>query len=377
DKDAEVYKFYINSLYVAITRSIKNIYLFEKQLNHRILQLLALKENNQPLQVSEEKSDMREWLAEADRLEGQGKYEQAEQIRAKMHGYAYISPEQLEQIKTLALDPDKKEAEVKKERKQLFQYASKRLMIDWIEQLAELGFHRAVLFMKEVRQDRKEYLKSCRLGRQGEVDRVIRKYGVDFPLSGQGPTGLMMALYHGQNELPGHFLKQKADINKRTGEGLLAVHYLLEGFFKNEFHKDLSMADLTILLKYWYAVRPSSLTIQTHLQRFSVSGHSMLFFLLICMRCLDEEVPSKVAFKFHDPATPDRDAAVFSMDMIMRFIIHVPDEVLPPYRKKRSYVNSILAMHEVDRDHPYNKQAFKRVDRGCYSLNPVLAIVDQ
>ena len=57
------------------------------------------------------------------RLEEQGKHEQAEQIRAKYLGYEYISAEQLEQIKLLALDPAKKEHEVKGQRKQLFQYA--------------------------------------------------------------------------------------------------------------------------------------------------------------------------------------------------------------------------------------------------------------
>ncbi len=108
DKDAEIYKFYINSFYVAITRSVKNIYLFEKEVNHAALELLSLKQITKPLQVAEQKSDKHEWLEEAKRLEEQGKYEQAEQIRAKYLGYEYISPEKLEEIKLLALDPAKK-----------------------------------------------------------------------------------------------------------------------------------------------------------------------------------------------------------------------------------------------------------------------------
>jgi len=42
DKDAEIYKFYINSFYVAITRAVKNIYLFESKIGHPILSLLRL-----------------------------------------------------------------------------------------------------------------------------------------------------------------------------------------------------------------------------------------------------------------------------------------------------------------------------------------------
>jgi hypothetical protein len=41
-------------------------------------------------------------------------------------------------------------------------------------------------------------------------------------------------------------------------------------------------------------------------------------------------------------------------------------------RKQRSYVNSILASHEEDRDNPYNKRLFKRVKRGSYIVNAAL-----
>ena len=61
DKDAEIYKFYINSLYVAITRAVKNIYLFETQVNHPILQLLHLQESKREIQVSESKSSQEFW----------------------------------------------------------------------------------------------------------------------------------------------------------------------------------------------------------------------------------------------------------------------------------------------------------------------------
>ena len=108
DKDAEVYKFYINSLYVAITRAVKNIYIFEKQVKHPALLLLQMQETKSEIKVVEVKSTLEEWLAEAQRLEDQGKIEQAEQIRAKYLGYEYLSLEQLEIIKQLALDPRKK-----------------------------------------------------------------------------------------------------------------------------------------------------------------------------------------------------------------------------------------------------------------------------
>ena len=73
---------------------------------------------------------------------------------------------------------------------------------------------------------------------------------------------------------------------------------------------------------------------------------------------------------FKAPERADMIAGEFSMDDIMKFVECIPDEILPPYRRQRSYVNSVLANHEIDRDSPSNKKLFKRTKRGCYILNP-------
>lgn len=370
DKDAEIYKFYINSFYVAITRSVKNIYLFEKQVNHPALQLLELNESKKPLQVVEQKSDKHEWLEEARRLEEQGKYEQAEQIRAKYLGYEYISAEQLEQIKILALDPAKKELEVKKERKQLFQYALAHHKIDWINQLAKLQFQRAMNYMRELRQDGKEYAKNCRLGRNEEVKRIIGKYGADFAIPDTTVTGLMLALHHAQDGVADLLLQSDADINIRSGKNLLPVDYLLQGFYKSTIYHQTFVASKNTLLKYWHLVKPSSIAVQFKRRRLDIGSQSMVFFLMICMRSIEHEIENRIKIKFHDGR--EETAGVFSMNDIMQFVECMPEEIMPQNRKQRSYVNSILSMHEVERDSPYNKQLFVRIRRGCYIVNPQL-----
>ncbi len=372
DKDAEIYKFFINSFYVAITRSVKNIYLFEKQVNHAALELLALKEMAKPLQVAEQKSDKHEWLEEARRLEEQGKHEQAEQIRAKYLGYEYISVEQLEQIKLLALDPAKKEHEVKKERKQLFQYALTHHKTEWIDQLAKLQFQRAMQYMKELRNDGKEYAKNCRLGRKEDVKRVVQKYGPDFAAPDTSLTGLMRALYHGQDAVTDLLLKSEADINIYDAKGLLALDYLLQGYYKNIIYRQPLLAGKNTLTKYWDVVRPSSIIVQENRRRLNISSHSMAFFLLISIRCIEHEMLEKITVKFADTTRPDVDTGMFTMDDVMKYVECMPDEILPAYRKQRTYVNSILASHEIDRDNPYNKRLFKRVKRGCYVVNATL-----
>ena len=372
NKDAEIYKFYINSFYVAITRSVKNIYLFEKQVNHAALELLSLKEMTKPLQVAEQKSDKQEWLEEARRLEEQGKHEHAEQIRAKYLGYEYIDAEQLEQIKIRALDPAKKEQEVKKERKQLFQYAITHHRINWIDQLAHLQFQRAMLYMKELRNDGKEYTKNCRLGRREDVRRVVQKYGPDFAAPDTALTGLMVSLYHGQDVVTGLLLQLEANVNKTDTKGLLAIDYLLQGYYKNVIYCQTFTAGKNTLLQYWHLIKPTSISLQEEKRRVNIGSQSMAFFLLICMRCINEEMANKIRVKFYDDVAKEMVTGEFSMDEVMKFVECMPDEILPLYRRQRSYVNSILSGNEIDRDSSSNKKLFKRTKRGCYILNPFL-----
>ena len=372
DKDAEIYKFFINSFYVAITRSVKNIYLFESQINHPALELLSLKEITKPLQVAEQKSGREEWLEEAKRLEEQGKFEQAEQIRAKYLGYEYISLEQLEQIKLLALDPSKKEQEVKKERKQLFQYAFTHHKIDWIDQLAKLQFQRAMLYMKELRQDGKEYEKNCRLGRKDDVKKVIVKYGPDFTMPDTSQTGLMIAIYYGQDNVVDLLLQSEAAINKQTAGGLLAIDYLLQGFYKTTIYHQALLANKKTLTKYWKNTMPSALVVRDQNRRLSVSTHTMAAFLVIVMRCIEKNLTARATIKFTEIVRNDYVFGAFNMEDILKFTECMPDEILPFYRKQRSYINQILASHEIDKVGPYNKKLFKRVSRGCYVINPFI-----
>jgi hypothetical protein len=52
------------------------------------------------------------------------------------------------------------------------------------------------------------------------------------------------------------------------------------------------------------------------------------------------------------------------VDDINGNIQHFSEAVIPQYRKKREYLLSILAKHEIDSNNPYNKKIFKRMGRG-------------
>jgi hypothetical protein len=371
DKDAEIYKFYINSFYVAVTRAVKNVYIFERLSSHPALQLLQMQETKAEISVKETHSTREEWLIEARRLEEQGKQEQAEKIRAKYLGYEYLSPEQLETVKALALDPAKKESEVKKERKQLFQYAINHRRYDWTEALAKLQFQRAILYMKELRAERREYEKHLRIGSKSKVEAVTQKYGIDFTC-GEGVSGLMLALQYGHTELALDLIDKGASITLSDDASRQAIDYLFNAYVKNKSSKQkhMQLAGEQILKHCWDKVAPQVIEYQYGKRLFRIGLHSMLYFLIVLIRNTADSRPSKTLIPPLDHNKSDYVMGTFCMSELEEFAAMMPDEILPPYRKKRTYINSIMAMNERDKDSPYCKAAFLRVERGWYVLNP-------
>jgi hypothetical protein len=370
DKDAEIYKFYINSFYVAITRAIRNIYLFESRIDHPVLELLQLRETKSDIQVAQVKSSREEWIEEARRLKEQGKFEQAEQILAKYLGYEYISQERLETICQLALDPAKKEHEVKKERKQLFDYAVHHQRLEWIEQLARLQLQRAVVFMKEVRHHRKEYAKNVRLGRLHEAMVTVKKFGVDFGTD-DGATGLMLALYHDQKTLAAELMQHGTSVLKRDNMECTASHYLLQGYYKRIIHKQQQVTSLETLKTFWYTARPPVVKYEIAGRRIQLNGHSMLYYLITLMQAMQNFQPNKIEFKSIKNENKRKILGAFQISDCINFANHIPEEILPEYRKKRPYISAVLATNEISqKDKSFCKYAFKRVQRGWYVINP-------
>lgn len=370
DKDAEIYKFYINSFYVAITRAIKNIYMFEGKIDHPIFTLLQLRETKSEIQVTQVKSSREEWLEEARKLKEQGKFEQAEQILAKHLGFEFINQEKLEVICKLALDPAKNENEVKKERKQLFEYAIHHQRLDWIEQLAQLQLQRAVVFMKEVRQHRKEYAKNVRLGKIRESMVTVKKFGIDFTTD-EGATGLMMALLYDQKTLVAELIKYGASISKRDHIGRNASHYLLQGYFKNILLKHQQVTSLSTLKLFWYGVRSSVVKYDISGRRYQVNGHSMIYYLITLMHAMQAFQPHKIEFKSTKHESKIMKVGTFHISDFIKFANHMPEDILPEFRKQRNYISAVLATNETSlREKSSCKNIFKRIQRGWYVVNP-------
>jgi len=123
DKSLEIYKSHINALYVAITRAVRNIYLIERTTGQRLFDLLDLQPSRDGLQLEKQDSSLDEWRMEAQRLELQGKQEQAEDIRnqilkQKPVPWKVLHGNSLEQLQQQAIEENNKKAKIT-----LFEYA--------------------------------------------------------------------------------------------------------------------------------------------------------------------------------------------------------------------------------------------------------------
>jgi hypothetical protein len=179
----------------------------------------------------------------------------------------------------------------------------------------------------------------------------------------------MLALHHGQNELTSELLKQNASIRHTGPNGWIAIDYLLQGFYKNTLLKYNQMATTQTLRQFWHLIKPSGVVMELDRLQLHLGGHSMLFFLLILMRTMQEMMPEKIKVTY--PNDKFVVVGAFNMDDFERLTSVLPDDMLPPYRKNRSYINSVLAGNEISRHaHPGCKMTFTRVKRGMYILNP-------
>jgi hypothetical protein len=86
------------------------------------------------------------------------------------------------------------------------------------------------------------------------------------------------------------------------------------------------------------------------------------------MRSVDEINQHKAYYRKGKPE--EIKMSCFPMDVIVTSAELIPDDILPPYRKNRQYLNSVLSSNEISRkEFPNCKMAFIRIERGVYVVN--------
>ena len=390
DHSLELFKFYVNALYVALTRAVDQLLLVESDTAHPLLQLLDLRTNDAISLAQQQASSQQEWAQEARRLELQGKQEQADAIRQNVlktqkPGWPVWDEAALQELLPKALQP----AQISnKPRQALLDYALWHGQSGWIHDLANASRFEPALqigrvmdsfsnrrYFPEQTQEVSQFM--CKklaavaerqrqpyAGRAfKDVLRQCDQFGVDHR-SYFNATPLMMAAQCGNVALVEALLARGADPRMHDHYGHSAWDYALERFLDDPAHSPHHLDALYPLLS------PPVLDVQTAGRLVRLERHQGEYWLLGVMlasykKLCSQAVPHPYVY---------RNLKGFCADHLMRQVERVPDSVLRPERRRRTYFNGVLSRAEVDSSYQPSRQLWLRTQNGYYMLNPELQL---
>ncbi|MFW5823138.1 MAG: UvrD-helicase domain-containing protein, partial [Tangfeifania sp.] len=360
DKSLDAYKFYINSLYVGITRSVKNLYILESSSKHTILSLLGLVETKEKINIKEEVSSLEEWNEEARKLEMQGKKEQADEIKKnilelKKPDWEPITRESLGKLKENALDPDFYN---KKAKDLLFMYALLYNDHDSISRLAGLKYKRAEHPEYERNTINRKYYSNYNNDNVKGVEQEIRKYGVNYR-DQFNLTPLLAAAENGSVRILNFLLDQNADTDVMDNNGRNPFRVAINKLY-------FSPQSITKLENIFSRILTNSVRIKVADRMVKIPNRKMEYFLLNIFMALQDAI-------INNSRGPWEEEGVKATDL-EKVIAPYSERIMPDYRKKRNYISSLLAKNEINSNNPYNNGLFLRIERGYYCLNPNLAV---
>jgi hypothetical protein len=360
DKSLEVYIFFVNALYVALTRATANIYLIESDTEHPLFKLLELTPAGQLL-VDAKQSSLEDWQREARKLELQGKQEQVDAIRRDILRQRPVPWPVFDQAKTteLLIKVFRERAPGGKPRQQLLDIAccyDLPTLANWLARDAEMDA--AKLFARQRESlGRKSYAAYFSKNVK-EILHQCTSHGIEHRLQ-MNQTPLMAAAAAGNVALVEALLERGADPQNVDHFGCNALHWPMREAFNDPAFAKGPFSTLYELLA------PPSIDVNTSERLVRVDQRHSEYFLFQTFWVL-----FKSLFAHDRP----HDLAALETQTILDAWENLPVAAVGKERKKRPYLSGVLARNEVSRDYAYNRCLFKRRAFGRYQFNPALSV---
>ncbi|MBI3372477.1 MAG: hypothetical protein HY017_12090 [Betaproteobacteria bacterium] len=359
DKSLEIYKFFINALYVALTRAIKNLYVIESDTAHPLFALLDMAVGE--VKVDAKQSTLEDWQKEARKLELQGKQEQADAIRRTILKHTPVPWPVFGETKInqLLLKVFREQAPGGKMKQQLYDYATcfdEPMLAAWLAQ--EAKFDAAKSFAQQrPTLARKSYVPYF-AHHFKDILRQCDQHGIEHRLM-MNQTPLMAAAAAGNVPLTEVLIERGADRDAVDHYGCNALHWAMREAFRVPKFAAGPFAALYELLA------PASIDVNTGERLVRIDRHLSEYFLFQTLWTL---------FKSRFTHPQRRSHGAFETRAVLEAWQHLPANVVRAERNKRQHLSSVLSRNEVERDYAYNRALFMRVSQGWYQFNTKLLV---